>query len=122
MNLQMKRIRELAGLSQQHVADALCVPVRRYGSWEREERKINFEDAVRVAEILGCTTDELAGRSPSRTFADPRQESLNASYENMNERGKDTLYSVAKSMEKDTANRIVKDGQKSDYDQTAMGA
>ena len=122
MKLQMKRIRESKGFSQQYVADRICVPVRRYGSWEREERKINFEDAIRVAEVLGCTTDELAGRKPVRSFADPQQAALNGYYESMNERGRATLVESARLMSDGDSVRIEKDGAEHSGIQTAMGA
>lgn len=83
---------------------------------------LSFEQAIACAEVLGCTTDELAGRKPIRSFTDPTQAKLNASYENMNEQGKETLISVARSMEKDTANRILKDRQERYADQSAIGA
>lgn len=122
MKLQMKRIRESKGFSQQYVADQICVPVRRYGSWEREERKINFEDAIRVAEVLGCTTDELAGRKPIRSFADPQQAALNGYYESMNERGRSALVESARLMSDGDSVRIEKDGAEHSGIQTAMGA
>ena len=46
MNLQLQRLRKLAGFkTQKEVADALGVPERRYASWEREEAMINLEQA-----------------------------------------------------------------------------
>lgn len=122
MDLQLKRIRSLKGFSQEDMATKLGIKKSRYGTWERGERTMSFPQACACADILGCTTDELAGRKPIRSFADPRQASINASFENMNDNGKDTLVSVARSMEKDTANRIEKNGQEYSDDQAAMGA
>ena len=59
----IRQMRDRAGLRQQEVADALGVRFATYGSWEREERQINLRDAIRLAELFGCTLDELAGRS-----------------------------------------------------------
>lgn len=62
MNLQMKSLRIRCGLKQEEIAERLQMPVRRYGSYERQERTLSLEDACAVADVLGCTLDELAGR------------------------------------------------------------
>lgn len=53
-------MRELAGYSQQEVADALGIKKARYGDWERETTILNLRDAIRLADLFGCTLDELA--------------------------------------------------------------
>lgn len=123
LKLQLKRLRKLAGFkTQADMAKALGVPNRRYGSWEREEAMMSLEQAYKVTEILDCTLDELVGREPTRSFSDPGQSALNACYENMNEDGKGTLVSVARSLERDTANRIEKDGEELSEYQAKLGA
>lgn len=123
LELQLKRLRKLAGFkTQADMAKALGVPNRRYESWEREEAMMSLEQAYKVTEILGCTLDELVGREPARSFADPGQAALNACYENMNKDGKGTLVSVARSLERDTANRIEKNGAELPEDQAKLGA
>lgn len=62
MELQMKAIRTRLGLSQKDAATLLKIPVRRYGSYEREERGLTLEDACAVADAFHVTLDELAGR------------------------------------------------------------
>lgn len=110
MDLKMKQIREMRGLSQKDVADSLGIPVRRYGSWEREERKINFEDAARISDILKCTLDELAGRNYSNhEYPESNQQKLNRYYESLNEKSKDDLVGFVKSFAADPARRMVKD-------------
>lgn len=110
MELQLRKYRRLAGLNQQQMADALNVKKRTYGSWERGEANMSLPQACEVADILNCTLDELAGRTVTREYTDAGQEIVNVCYESMNERGKATLVSVAQSMERDGANRIVKNG------------
>lgn len=122
MKLKIKRIREAKSLSQQEIADKINVPVRRYGSWEREERKLNFEDAILLAEVLGCTTDELAGRKPIRSYADPEQAALNGYYESMNADGRTALVSSARLMSGSPDVRIEKDGKEYPDLPSAMGA
>lgn len=71
---------------------------------------MNLEQACLVCDALDCTLDELVGRKVIREYTDTGQEIINICYENMNERGKETLVSVAQSMERDVANRIAKNG------------
>ena len=122
MDLQLQRMRKLAGLDQQEMADALGIKKRTYGSWERGEVTISFPQAIACAEVLGCTTDELAGRKPIRSFADPQQAALNGYYESMNERGRATLVESARLMSDGDSVRIEKDGAEHSGIQTAMGA
>ena len=75
----IKKMRNRAGLDQKDAADALGITVRRYGGWEREEREINLRDAIRLADLFGCTLDELAGRPwPSEGLPPDERELLDA--------------------------------------------
>lgn len=79
--LQMKKLREDAGITQQEMADRLEITKRRYGNWERGDREINLIDAARVADILHCTLDELAGRDfPAPTSLAPDEQRLVDTY------------------------------------------
>lgn len=71
---------------------------------------MSLPQACACADILDCTLDELAGRTITRTYTDKGQEIVNICYESMNDKGKETLVSVAQSMERDVANRIAKNG------------
>lgn len=110
MDLQLRKYRRLAGLNQQQMADALNVKVATYRTWENGRRTMSFPQACACADILDCTLDELAGRTITRTYTDKGQEIVNICYESMNDKGKETLVSVAQSMERDVANRIAKNG------------
>lgn len=109
MQIFLKQIRKEKHHTQQEVADAVGVKLATYRTWENGSRMPSFAQIVACAEFLECTTDALAGRAVLRDYSDPRQELLNMCFENMNSKGKDLLISVARSMERDTANRIVKD-------------
>ena len=77
MNLQLKKLRTLRGLSQEDMAKELGIKKSRYGTWERGERTMSFPQAVACAEILNCTTDALAGRSvDDRKLTDPYEQEL----------------------------------------------
>ena len=62
MKGNFKEARKHAGLSQDDAARALGIPSRTFGSWERGEREISAVDAMRIADIYGCSLDYLAGR------------------------------------------------------------
>lgn len=112
MNLQLERLRKEAGYrSRKSFAEAFGSNERQIKAWECGERKLRLEDACGIADFLHCTLDELAGRDFSPAdYSDTGQAELNACYENMNPSGKEMLVSVARSMERDTANRIEKEG------------
>ncbi|MFQ8871153.1 MAG: helix-turn-helix domain-containing protein [Varibaculum timonense] len=81
-----------------------------YVEYEQGRVALPAEKAWKFADVLNCTLDELLGRNfPRPVFGDPRQEKLNGCYENMNDSGQQTLVSVAQGLEKDPANRIIKD-------------
>ncbi len=89
MYLQLKKLRCAAGLSQDEMARRLEIKTSRYGTWERGERTISLPQAIACAEILGCSLDELGGRStPAITYTDERQALLNDCYELLNEKSK----------------------------------
>lgn len=110
MNLQLKRLRNIKGLSQEDMAESLGIKKSRYGTWERGERMMSLEQAYNVTEILGCTLDELVGRVPARSFADPDQAALNGYYESMNSHGRDMLLETARLMSDGDSVRIEKAG------------
>jgi len=58
---KLREMRNRAKLNQQQVADALGIPKGRYGDWERETTTLNLKDAIELADLFGCTLDELAG-------------------------------------------------------------
>jgi transcriptional regulator with XRE-family HTH domain len=62
--LRLKAIRESRGLSQAALAKAIGLPVDTLRNWEQDRREPYFSSAVRLAEQLGCSLDELAGRNP----------------------------------------------------------
>lgn len=112
MKLQLKAIRESRGLSQQEIADALNIPVRRYGSWERGERNMNLEDACKIADVLHCSLDEIAGSSSSPPiYHDGRQQALNTCYEKLNDKSKGELTGLASTMTADPSRLAVKSGE-----------
>ena len=99
-----KAMRESAGFTQQEVADKLGIRKGRYGDWERETREINLRDACSLADLFGCSLDDLAGREWPRAEAraspaltPPESEVLDA-MRSTNDQGRDAIVSVARSM------------------------
>ena len=92
----IERMRKERGIKQKDFAALLGIKVSRLGNWERDEREFSFADACRMADILQCTLDELAGRSvPSKRlahYADSRQEMLNINYESLDDAGKSAAF------------------------------
>lgn len=120
MDLQLKRIRNLRGLSQDEMAKALGIKTSRYGTWERGERAMSFSQAIACSEILGCSLDELAGRQVGVSFTDDGQAALNGYYESMNSQGRETLVNTARLMSGSPDTRIEKDGSEAVRVQEAM--
>lgn len=51
-----------AGVTQKQLADKVGVSVGTVGNWERNVVGIPFYKACAIADMLGITLDELAGR------------------------------------------------------------
>lgn len=62
MKGNLKEAREAFGYTQKQIAETIGIPQRTYGSWERGEREYNADDAVKIADIYGCSLEYLLGR------------------------------------------------------------
>lgn len=60
--IQLREMRERAGMQQQDVAKALGVSAQSLSYWENGKRNVNLADAVKLADLYKCSLDELAGR------------------------------------------------------------
>ena len=104
----IKKMREIAGMTQQEVADALGIKKPRYGDWERETREINLRDAIRLADLFGCTLDELANHHVERAFPSlsPAERELLDAYRASDDRGRGNIADTA-AREKSASERDV---------------
>ncbi len=69
MNLRIRDLREDADLTQKDVADYLLCDQSLYSKYERGERPLPLDLAVRLADYYQVSLDYLVGRSPDkRTF------------------------------------------------------
>mgnify|MGYP004683749169 FL=1 len=57
----MRRYRKQCGYSQKDLASQLFVTQQAVGKWERGEATPNPETVLKIAQILGITTDQLLG-------------------------------------------------------------
>ena len=76
-NLKLKDIRKEKGLTQEELANAVGVSTRVLGAWERCDTEFPFNYAVEIADMLGCSLEELAGRpKPSVTVSKEKFEDM----------------------------------------------
>jgi transcriptional regulator with XRE-family HTH domain len=59
---RIRELRKAKGLTQEQLARDVGVVVKAVYMWERGTRTPHLETACRLADVLGCTIDELAGR------------------------------------------------------------
>jgi transcriptional regulator with XRE-family HTH domain len=71
MGERLKRLREAAGLSQPQLAQATGVPVGSLRQWEQDRRLPSLQGFITVADGLGVSLDELAGRTGDSPGRDP---------------------------------------------------
>lgn len=98
MDLQLARLRKDAGYSSRaKFAAAFGVTERQIKAWETGERKLSLERACDVADFLGCSLDELAGRDFLRDTTGclpPSDLQLVERYHSLSEGGRETVDAV----------------------------
>lgn len=60
---RLKGFRTEKGLTQQEIADLLDINRVSYARWEDGTREPTLENVVKLAQILGTTTDKLLGKT-----------------------------------------------------------
>lgn len=63
MQLRIRDLREDADLTQKQIAAFLLCDQSLYSKYERGERPLPLETAIRLADLYGVTLDYLTGRS-----------------------------------------------------------
>jgi DNA-binding XRE family transcriptional regulator len=66
MGTRLRELRQGADLSQAKLATAAGVSQRTVQNWEYGKRTFDIESAVKLADVLGITLDELVGRTPPK--------------------------------------------------------
>lgn len=62
MELKLRMLRKDKGYTQEQLAKAINATKRQVGAWERGENDIPMDSAVLIADLLGCSIDDIAGR------------------------------------------------------------
>lgn len=57
--MTVRALRRAKDISQTDMADRLGVHVNTYQNWEKEPEKITISNAVKIAEILGVSMNEI---------------------------------------------------------------
>lgn len=65
MSLSIGIYRKKAGLTQAELGRRLGVATHTVWRWENGSRHPDIQTAVKIAEILGCTLDELSAQNPT---------------------------------------------------------
>lgn len=68
MQLVMRDIRKKKGYTQEQLAGAVGATKRQIGAWERGENDMPMDYAVAIADELGCSIDQIAGRSTQYAY------------------------------------------------------
>ena len=82
---QLKELRTTRKLTQNRLAKLLNVKPRVYSRWETGDAIPHFDTIVRLADILGVTLDEMAGRSDAPPQAVIRNLELNRLYKKVDQ-------------------------------------
>lgn len=98
MSLQLRQLRKKTGLTQEELAKKIGGTARVIGAWERGETQLQLEDAARIADVFGCTLDELAGREWPPGRGDPMHAELVSSYDRASQEGRRAIMTVARSV------------------------
>ena len=90
------KCRKNAGFTQETAASNLSVATVTYGNWERETSSPSLQQAVEVADLFGCSLDELAGRN----IADPAVEPIVKAFSRSNPEGREMIAAFAEFVSK----------------------
>lgn len=93
MAFQLKTLRRAAGYrNRESFATVIGVTARTLKAWESGESNMPLAMACKAADVLGCSLDELAGRSRDEDgyFAvDERLNEIRRNFEGLDDTGRD---------------------------------
>jgi len=67
----IKRYRKLNNLLQKQLADKVGVSSQVISNWERGYTSPNYEDIIKLSDVLECSTDDLLGKEKKHHEEDP---------------------------------------------------
>ena len=63
--MEIRKIRESRGLRQYELADRMGVKQASVSAWESGAAMPSAANLLKLADIFGCTVDEILGRKPA---------------------------------------------------------
>ena len=78
---RLRELRSARKLTQTRLAELLAVSPRVYSRWETGDVTPHFDTIVRIAEMLGVSLDELAGRAGAPSPPSIRNHELHRLYQ-----------------------------------------
>jgi transcriptional regulator with XRE-family HTH domain len=81
----LKELRTTRKLTQHRLAELLGIAPRVYSRWETGDVTPHFDTIVRLADTLGVTLDELAGRTDATAKITIRNPELNRLYKKVDQ-------------------------------------
>lgn len=70
---RIQRLRKNANLTQEDVAARLNISSQAVSKWENDNSAPDLSVLLELAEMLGVTTDELLGKTPTVSVVEPAQ-------------------------------------------------
>ena len=67
---RLRELRLLMGWNMKKAAQEIGIPYTTYVSYEKEEREMNSETLVKLADFYGCSVDYLIGKNDSPSSDD----------------------------------------------------
>lgn len=100
VGINIRKLREKKGFSQEYVAQELGINQSTYGKLERENTKISIDRLLRISEILEEDVINLLDSNPQNTFHQTNQGNGYSYVENINNENAELLKELKEVYEK----------------------
>lgn len=92
----LKKYRQMAGISQTQLADSLGVSKAAVSNWEKGTNGIDTDTLFRIAEILHVSVSELGGVNVDYSLLNPKIKELIAVFETLPSHNQEDVLMYAK--------------------------
>ena len=97
----LKYLRKHNGYTQEQLASAIGATKRQIGAWERGENDLPLDYAVEIADLFGCTLDDLVGADKrTNNKLTPDEAELLLTYRSLTQDSRDAVMVVAHTLAK----------------------
>ena len=100
VGINIRKLREKKGFSQEYVAQELGINQSTYGKIERENTKISIDRLMKISEILNEDIINLLDLNPKNTFHQTNQGNAYSYVENINNENAELLKELKEVYEK----------------------